>query len=234
MDGLLEFALASAAHPWVYPVVFAWVVIDAFFPPIPSDVVVVGLAALSISAGVPNTWGIAIVAALGAIVGDNIAYELGRRLGVERWRWLRGRAAQRAIASARTSLLRRPVVLMLTARYVPIGRVAVTMVAGAIGFPRRRFVPLTVLAGLTWSAYMVGVGVLAGTWAQDHPVLSLVVAIAFAIAFGVLADRLVARFQARRDLATVVVGAAPLPESELEPTAALDRDLTPARACSPR
>jgi membrane-associated protein len=130
VDQVSDFVLASAAFPWIYALVFAWVLIDAFFPPVPSDVVVVGLTALSISAGVPNKWALALVAALGAIAGDNISYEIGRRIGVQRWRWMKGPRAERAIGSARTSLQRRPVVLMLTARYVAIGRVAVTMVAG--------------------------------------------------------------------------------------------------------
>ena len=89
---------------------------------------------------------------------------------------------------------------MLTARYVPIGRVALTMVAGATGFHRRRFVALSVLAGISWSAYMVSVGVLAGTWSQANPLLSVGLAIVIAIAVGVLIDRSVARLQMRRDL----------------------------------
>ncbi|WP_242511114.1 DedA family protein [Pengzhenrongella frigida] len=198
-----ELVLASVSGPWVYLAVFAWVLIDAFFPPLPSDVVVVALTALSISTGVPHTWALALVAALGAIAGDNISYEIGRRIGVERWRWMAGRRVQRAIESARTSLLRRPVVLMLTSRYIPIGRVAVTMSAGATGFPRRRFVPLSILAGTTWSAYMVGVGALAGTWSQDNPLLSVGLAITIAIVAGVLLDRTFAHSAKQRDLRRV-------------------------------
>jgi membrane protein DedA with SNARE-associated domain len=200
MNQVNDFVLASAGFPWVYVLVFAWVLIDAFFPPAPSDIIVVGLTALSISAGVPNTWALALAAALGAIAGDNVSYEIGRRIGVDRWRWMRGPRAERAIGSARTSLQRRPMVLMLTARYVPIGRVAVTMVSGATGFPRRRYVALSVLAGISWSAYMVGVGVLAGTWSKDNPLLSVGLAVVTATALGVLIDRSAARFEKRRDL----------------------------------
>lgn len=67
---------------------FVWVLIDAFLPPVPREVVVVGLAALSISPGVPHTWALALAAALGAIAGDNISYAIGRQIGVERWRWM--------------------------------------------------------------------------------------------------------------------------------------------------
>jgi membrane protein DedA with SNARE-associated domain len=165
----------------------------------PSDVVVVALTALSISAGVPNMWALGLVAALGSVAGDNLAYWVGRRIGVQRWRWMKGRRAQRAILSARTGLARRGVVLMLTSRYIPIGRVAVTMSAGATGFPRRRFIPLSVLAGLSWSAYLVTVGVLAGSWAQDNPLLSIGLAISIAIGLGVLVERASAALGVRRD-----------------------------------
>jgi membrane protein DedA with SNARE-associated domain len=200
MDRVNEFVIASAACPWIYAIVFAWVLIDAFFPPVPSDVVVVGLTAVSISADVPNTWALALVATLGAIAGDNISYEIGRRIGVQRWRWMKGQRAERAIGSARTSLHRRPVVLMLTARYVPIGRIAVTMMAGATGFHRRRFVAISVLAGGSWSVYLVSVGMLAGTWSQANPLLSIGLAVVIAIAIGVLIDRCAARLEMRRDV----------------------------------
>ena len=200
MDGVNSLVLASASLPWIYAFVFVWVLIDAFFPPVPSDVVVVGLAALSISAGVPHTVALALAAALGAIAGDNISYAIGRRIGVERWHWMTRPRVRRAIDSARTSLRRRPVVLILTARYIPIGRVAVTMVAGATDFPRGRFVPLSVLAGLSWSAYMVGVGALAGTWSQDNPLLSIGVAIVSALTIGTAIDRSVARRARQRNL----------------------------------
>jgi len=73
------------------------------------------------------------------------------------------------------------------------------MVAGATGFPRRRFVALSTLAGTSWSAYMVGVGILAGTWAANNPMFSIALAIIIAIAAGVLIDRTLARLEARRE-----------------------------------
>lgn len=200
--------MSTAASPWVYCFVFLWVVIDAFFPPAPSDVLVIALSALSVSAGTPNPWILALVAALSAVVGDNISYWIGRSIGVERWRWMRGRRAQAAIVAARDGLSRRAVVLMLTWRYIPIGRVAVTMTAGATAFPRRRFVPLSILAGLSWSTYMVVVGATAGTWANENPIMSIGFAIVTAIVLGTAIERILGLVDARREATR---HAAPLP-----------------------
>jgi membrane protein DedA with SNARE-associated domain len=75
----------------------------------------------------------------------------------------------RTLDWARRGLDRRSVFLILTARYVPVGRIAVNMTAGATRFPLRRFIPLAVLAGACWSAYSIGIGLLAGSWAHEHP-----------------------------------------------------------------
>ena len=54
MQAINDFILAAAGQPWVLLLVFACCVIDGFFPPIPSESVVVGLAAVAATADVPN------------------------------------------------------------------------------------------------------------------------------------------------------------------------------------
>ena len=68
---------ANAPHPWVIGALWGLCVIDGFFPPVPSESLVVALAAI----GHPSRWLIIPVAAAGAICGDNIAYWVGRQLG---------------------------------------------------------------------------------------------------------------------------------------------------------
>jgi hypothetical protein len=61
-DALNALVLALAGSVWVYPVVFALVVVDGFFPPFPSETVVVALGALAVSAGAPSLgWLIGVV-----------------------------------------------------------------------------------------------------------------------------------------------------------------------------
>ena len=197
-DALNALVLALAGSVWVYPVVFALVVVDGFFPPFPSETVVVALGALAVAAGAPNLgWLIAVVTA-GAVLGDSIAYLIGRRIGLTRFGWLRRPAAVRIADKARTALRSRPASLLLTARYIPVGRVAVNMTAGATGFPIRRFVPLAALGGLGWAAYSVLVGVLAGAWLQSNPLLGVLLAVAAALLLGVFIDAVVLRLVRRR------------------------------------
>ena len=57
------------------------------------------------------------------------------------------------------ALDRRGASFIIAARYIPIGRVAVNMSAGALGYPRRRFVGLTAVAAVMWASYSAVIGI---------------------------------------------------------------------------
>ncbi|MEH0110369.1 VTT domain-containing protein [Tersicoccus sp. MR15.9] len=200
MQAVNDAVAALAGTAWVLPVLFVLCVCDGFFPPLPSESVVVALTAIAVSTGTPALVGIIGAAAVGAVIGDNIAWLIGRSVGVTRFRWMRRRRVQQAFRWARGELDRRGALLILTARYIPVGRVAVNMTAGATGFARPRFVLLTVIAGVSWSVYSVGIGALAGAWARNNHVLAAAIAIAIAVTVGIVVDRLTHRL-ARRDRA---------------------------------
>jgi membrane-associated protein len=193
LDGVNDVILHLAGSPWVYLVVFAFVAVDAFFPPIPSESAIVALAAVSVSSGDPDLVLLALVSVAGALVGDNTAFLLGRRMGTERFAILRRPASKELIERAETELDKRAATLILTARYIPVGRVAVNVTAGATGFPYRRFLPLAVLAAVSWAAYNIGIGVVAGSWVRDNPLLGAGAAIVFALVVGVVIDKMMAR-----------------------------------------
>jgi membrane-associated protein len=119
-------------------------------------------------------------------------------VGLDRWRWMRRDSAQRAIRWAREGLHRRATVLILTARYIPVGRVAVNVTAGATGLARRRFFGLSTLAGLSWAVYSVGIGLFAGRWLAGNPLLAALLGIAIALTIGVVIDRVTSSLTARR------------------------------------
>ena len=195
MQAINDFILAAAGQPWVLFLVFACCVIDGFFPPIPSESVVVGLAAVAATADVPNPAFLAATAAAGAFLGDNIAYLIGRRTGTQRWSWMRGPRMQRAFRWAGTELRKRPASLILVARFVPIGRVAVNLTAGATHFPRSRFVGLTVLSALLWASYSVAIGLFFGRWFEENHLLGVIVAVVCAIVLGILVDLVISRLR---------------------------------------
>jgi membrane-associated protein len=188
MEAVQDFVLATIGSPMVYLLIFALVVIDGFFPPVPSETVVVAAAAIGAATGSPNPLIVGVIAAIGATIGDSIAYLIGRSIGTERFAWMRGPRISRAIVRARHGLDRRAPILILTARYVPIGRIAVNMTAGATRFPPKRFVPLALLAGACWSAYSIGIGLLAGHWAHEHPLIGALIGIVIAVSVGILVE----------------------------------------------
>lgn len=204
MDIINDLILQAAASPWLYLVMFATAVIDGFFPPIPSETVLVAAAAVAASTGETNLPLLITVAAIGAMIGDNIAYAIGRSVGTTRFAWMRRPRVAAAFERAQRTLTRSGAPLILGARYIPVGRVAVNMSAGALGYPWRRFVPLSAVAGLTWALYSAGIGLVAGHWLEDQPLLSAVFGIAFALIIGVIIDRVAAarrRRQARAEAA---------------------------------
>jgi membrane protein DedA with SNARE-associated domain len=197
LDDVNDFITGLAGQPWVYFAVFALCALDAFFPPLPSESVVVSLAVLSLS-GAPNVWWLGVLAASGAFVGDNIAYQIGNSVGVDRFGWQRTARVQKMVGWARRQLEARGGLLIIAGRYVPIGRIAINMTAGATHYPRRKFMAFDVVAGMSWAAWSIVVGRLAGHWVEDNPVLGAAIAIVIAVLIGTLIDHLIRRFTSRR------------------------------------
>lgn len=194
--------MQTVASPWLYVVMLAVTVIDGFFPPVPSETVLVAAAAVLASTG--EYWALVplgLVAALGAAMGDNIAFALGRRLGTTRWAWMRRPRVAAAFAHAERALEQRSAALILGARYIPVGRVAVNMSAGALRFSWRRFLPLSVVAGISWSALSLAIGLLAGSWVTDQPLLSAGIGIVVALVIGLVIDRVTAARRRRAPVA---------------------------------
>ncbi|MGN7949884.1 DedA family protein [Microbacterium sp. 22215] len=193
MDVINDLILQTVSSPWLYLVLLTVTVVDGFFPPVPSETVLVAAAAVLASTG--EFWALVplgLIAALGAAIGDNIAFALGRRLGTTRWAWMRRPRVASTFAHAERALHDRSAALILGARYIPVGRVAVNMSAGALHFPWRRFVPLSIVAGISWSALSLVIGLLAGSWVTDQPLVSAGIGIVVALAIGLIIDRVMA------------------------------------------
>ncbi|MFV0253432.1 MAG: DedA family protein [Beutenbergiaceae bacterium] len=191
MDVLNDFILQAAASPWLLLVMFAVAVIDGFFPPVPSETVLVAAIAVASATGAYSTIALlCLIAAAGAMIGDNIAYGIGRKVGTTRFWWMRGPRIAAAFARAGNALSNRGAALILGARYIPVGRVAVNMSAGALRYPWRQFVPLSGIATASWAIYSALIGLVAGQWLADQPLLSAVIGVVFAVLIGVSIDRI--------------------------------------------
>lgn len=192
MHVINDLVLALVTGPWIYVAMLAVALVDGFFPPVPSETVLVAAAAVAASAGKPDLLLLGASAAVGAALGDNIAFAIGRTVGTARFRWMRHPRAVRAFDRAGAALDTRGAGLILGARFIPVGRVAVNVSAGALGYPWRRFAVLSVLAGACWTVYSIALGLLAGAWLRDQPVLSAALGIVLAIGLGFVVDRIIA------------------------------------------
>lgn len=192
VDILNDLIMQAIASPWLYLVLFTVTIVDGFFPPVPSETVLVAAAAVAASTGEGDLLLLGAVAAIGAAIGDNVAFLIGRGLGTTRFAWMRRPRVAAAFAHAQHALDRRSATLILGARYIPVGRVAVNMSAGALDFPWRRFLPLSLIAGISWSVFSLVIGLLAGAWIKDQPLLSAGLGIVIALLIGLVIDRIAA------------------------------------------
>ena len=175
-----------AASPWAYVVMAAILVIDGFFPFVPGETGVVTLAALGAAGHGPIVWLVLVIAIVATMIGDGLAFVIGRRLRLDRWAWMRRPRVARAFAWASSGLQRRPAVFLMVAKFVPFARVAVTMTAGAGGLPVRRYLPISFAASTVYTSYHVVVAVIFGTAFAGSPLLGAGIAIVAVIVFGVL------------------------------------------------
>jgi membrane-associated protein len=151
MEQIADATVLLATSPWIYAVVFLLTVLDAFFIVVPSETVVVALGALALSTGSPELAVLIPVAALAATIGDSLTFWIGRRVGLRRFAWMRLSGVERVLGWAARSLDERAAAVLLTARFIPFGRIAVNLTAGASGFRYPRFLALTAIAGACWA-----------------------------------------------------------------------------------
>jgi membrane protein DedA with SNARE-associated domain len=171
---------------WAYAAIFAVATIDAFFPLVPSETVVITAGVLA-GAGDLNLLLVILCASTGAILGDNISYGLGTWLGEHTVkRVFKGEKSHKGFEWAERQLAQRGTYLIIVARFIPGGRTATTFSAGYIqSFPYRRFLAADILAGFIWGTYASCLGYFGGKTFEQQPWKGLI--LAFVVATGIAA-----------------------------------------------
>lgn len=190
MDITTADGWGAAIYVWIIPMVVG----DAFFPPIPSEMLVITGGALA-AEGRVNLWLVALLAAAGSWVGDILVFQLfKRRLThvLDRWAWGRKihQGIHRAIAKAGRSSTYGAII---GARFIPGGRLAASAAAGIAEVSSRGFSLCAGLGGLLWAAWQTGLGYFAGSttklpfWASS--LIGVSVGLLIGIVVGVIVTR---------------------------------------------
>ncbi len=191
-----------SANWWFLIVIFVIAYLDSVIPVVPSETtVIIG----GVAAGQGNQQLLLVIAAgaIGAFLGDNTAYTIGDRFSG----WVNRRAESNAKTKGRlewatTQIQKRGGPLLVTARFIPGGRTALTVTSGLTRQPRLWFVRWIAAATLIWASYAAILGWWSGDrFKDDHTTAFLV---AFGLALGItLLIEVVRHFRGSNDEETL-------------------------------
>jgi membrane protein DedA with SNARE-associated domain len=142
------------------PLLFAAVAIESFGIPVPGETALIAFAVLA-SRGHYAIEVVIAVAAVAAIIGDNLGFWLiGRRGGralIGRYAWVE-RRTERVLPRANALIARYGGRAVFFGRFVSVLRETIAWVAGLAGMSWSRFLFWNALGGIVWAT---GIGLLA-------------------------------------------------------------------------
>lgn len=157
--------LAPLLDHWGYGAVAGLLFLEDFGVPVPGETMLIA-AAVYAGAGRLNVVGVAVIAFVAAVCGDNVGYVIGRygghRLVTRYGRYVLLTPAR--VAKAEAFFVRNGGKVVTVARFIEGLRQANGIVAGLSEMPWRRFLFFNALGAALW----VGVWVTLGDLAGDH------------------------------------------------------------------
>jgi membrane-associated protein len=184
-ESLIDIVVASA---WVYPLIAGVAALDAVFPLVPSEATVIAAAALAGTGDLVLSF-VGVSGAAGAVIGDNLAYLLGRAgQGSVVRRLLRSPRWRSRMERGETLLRERSATVIVVSRFIPGGRTATMLSAGLLGLAWRRFLVFDLAAGVIWAAYASLIGLVGGKAFADEPLHALLLAFGLAAALALLIE----------------------------------------------
>jgi membrane protein DedA with SNARE-associated domain len=156
---MLELLASSGS---AYLLITAFVAGDGVFPSVPGELALIGGAILA--ADHELSLGLVLCAGIvGGLIGDNASYLIGAKIGAPAsQRLFRGQRSRSRLQWASDQLAEHGRVIILTGRFIPVGRTATTFSAGMLAMPWRRFVAIDAVAVLAWAFYASFAGYVGG------------------------------------------------------------------------
>jgi membrane-associated protein len=175
----------------VYVALFAIVAGESSGLPVPGETSLIACAILASQHQGISIEIVIAVAALGAIIGDNVGYVLGRRAGrhllTREGRWMEKRRL--FLVRGEAFFERHGSRAVFLARWMPGLRVVGSWLAGAHHMPWRTFLLWNALGGIAWAtsiglaAYLLGH--VAATIFRTFGLVGLAIVAAVAVGFGI-------------------------------------------------
>lgn len=196
MIGAVSVDLSS---PWAFAAVVGLALVDGVVPLVPARTALIGLGVVA-GSGDSRAYPLLALATVAAFVSDNISYWLGAHCwgAITRIVFVGGRA-RRAWGWLEKQIHRHGLVLVALARVLPGGPTPITLTAGSVGFPLRRFRLAAAVSAVLWSAYAFSVGLAGDALVGDSLLLALVAALALAGIINLALRTLLRRRRRRAD-----------------------------------
>jgi membrane protein DedA with SNARE-associated domain len=190
-----------SANWWFLGIIFAVAFFDSIAPVVPSETMVI-IGGVAAGSGDQRLISVIACGAIGAFLGDNAAYLIGARMSG----WIERRAEQRPTWRTRLDWAEQQIkirggLLLITARFIPGGRTALTVSSGITHQPRRWFVGWIGLAVVIWASYAALLGFIGGKAFEDNHTRAFLVAFGCALAATVLIE-IVRHVRTRRALSS--------------------------------
>jgi membrane-associated protein len=134
----------------------------AVVPLAPTEAVLIGAGVLAASGEVP-LYLVVAVAAAGCLASDMINFTMGRRMGMRALDRVNRNAKARAmVVWTADQLGSKGETILIAARFLPAGGIVGALLAGALKWPLRRFVPVAAVGSAVWSLYPATMGYIGG------------------------------------------------------------------------
>ena len=128
-----------SGHWWFLVVILVVALLDSVIPIVPSETAVI-IGGVAAGSGEQRLALVILCASVGAFLGDNIAYLIGRHFSGRIDRYAAERPKTRGrLDWADRQIRRRGGLLLVTARFIPGGRTVITVSCGITRQPHRWF-----------------------------------------------------------------------------------------------